>query len=76
MGICQSSILSENFSSSSSGFMCSDRVHTAQSVRLLLLPLDIISGQNLLGTNTAGDPQRRTLLRKIDVILHLCYGVT
>ncbi|XP_078022278.1 integrator complex assembly factor BRAT1 isoform X3 [Epinephelus lanceolatus] len=34
---------------------CSDAVHTAQAVRILLLPLDIITGQTLLGTNTTAD---------------------
>lgn len=39
-------------------FLCSDTVHTAQAVRILLLPLDVISGQSLLGTNSAGNTQK------------------
>ncbi|XP_031165470.1 BRCA1-associated ATM activator 1 isoform X2 [Sander lucioperca] len=32
-----------------------DTVHTARAVRILLLPLDIITGPTLLGTNTTAD---------------------
>lgn len=44
-------------------FLCilsSDTVHTARAVRILLLPLDIIAGQTLLGTNTTGKTHRYT----------------
>ncbi|XP_071361622.1 BRCA1-associated ATM activator 1 [Trachinotus anak] len=34
-----------------------DTVHTGRAVRILLLPLDIITGQTLLGTNTAEEHQ-------------------
>ncbi|XP_049427142.1 BRCA1-associated ATM activator 1 isoform X3 [Epinephelus fuscoguttatus] len=34
-----------------------DAVHTARAVRILLLPLDVITGQTLLGTNTTDEHQ-------------------
>ncbi|XP_030588459.1 integrator complex assembly factor BRAT1 isoform X2 [Archocentrus centrarchus] len=42
-----------------------DCVHTAQSVRLLLLPLDIISGLNLIGTNAAADEHRISMTEQL-----------
>lgn len=35
-------------------FLSSNTVHTAQAVRILLLPFDIITSQTLLGTDTTG----------------------
>ncbi|XP_069545818.1 BRCA1-associated ATM activator 1 [Brachyistius frenatus] len=42
-----------------------DRVHTAQSVRILLLPLDIITGLTLLGTNSAADEHRCSMVQQL-----------
>jgi len=39
-------------------FRSSDGVHTARAVGILLLPLHIVTGQSLLGTNTTGETHR------------------
>ncbi|XP_019125310.2 integrator complex assembly factor BRAT1 isoform X2 [Larimichthys crocea] len=41
-----------------------DTVHTARAVRILLLPLDIISGKTLLGTNTT-DEHRFSMVEQL-----------
>ncbi|XP_029362743.1 integrator complex assembly factor BRAT1 isoform X2 [Echeneis naucrates] len=42
-----------------------DSVHAAQAVRILLLPLDLITGQALLGTNTAADKHRFSMVDQL-----------
>ncbi|TKS68481.1 BRCA1-associated ATM activator 1 [Collichthys lucidus] len=43
----------------------SDTVHTARAVRILLLPLDIITGKTLLGTNTTADEHRFSMVEQL-----------
>ncbi|GAA6229619.1 BRCA1-associated ATM activator 1 [Lates japonicus] len=42
-----------------------DTVHTAQAVRILLLPLHIITGQTLLGTNTAVEEHQFSMVEQL-----------
>ncbi|KAG7999763.1 BRCA1-associated ATM activator 1, partial [Nibea albiflora] len=42
-----------------------DTVHTARAVRILLLPLDIITGRTLLGTNTTADEHRLSMVEQL-----------
>ncbi|XP_058496210.1 BRCA1-associated ATM activator 1 isoform X1 [Solea solea] len=42
-----------------------DTVHTARAVRILLLPLDIITGHTLLGTNTADEEHRCSMAKQL-----------
>ncbi|XP_042341259.1 BRCA1-associated ATM activator 1 isoform X3 [Plectropomus leopardus] len=42
-----------------------DVVHTARAVRILLLPLDIITGQTLLGTNTTAAEEHQLMLEQL-----------
>ncbi|XP_040001958.1 BRCA1-associated ATM activator 1 [Xiphias gladius] len=42
-----------------------DTVHTARAVRILLLPLNIITGQTLLGTNTAVEEHQFTMVEQL-----------
>ncbi|TMS23479.1 BRCA1-associated ATM activator 1 [Larimichthys crocea] len=42
-----------------------DTVHTARAVRILLLPLDIITGKTLLGTNTTADEHRFLMVEQL-----------
>ncbi|XP_044203361.1 BRCA1-associated ATM activator 1 isoform X1 [Thunnus albacares] len=57
-----------------------DTVHTAQAVRMLLLPLNIITGQTLLGTDTAADEHRflmvEQLKNKTSCISMICICLT
>ncbi|XP_026214483.1 BRCA1-associated ATM activator 1 isoform X3 [Anabas testudineus] len=56
-----------------------DTVHTAQAVRILLLPLDVISGQSLLGTNSAEKHRFSTteqLKSKTSCISMICVCLT
>ncbi|XP_053195570.1 BRCA1-associated ATM activator 1 [Scomber japonicus] len=57
-----------------------DAVHTTQAARILLLPIDIITGQTLLGTDTT-DEQHRVLMveqlkNKTSCISIICVGLT
>lgn len=49
-----------NFFFSSPVFLSSDVVNTTRAVRILLLPLHIVTGQTLLGTNATGKTHRNT----------------
>ncbi|CAK6971780.1 BRCA1-associated ATM activator 1 [Scomber scombrus] len=42
-----------------------DAVHTAQAARILLLPIDIITGQTLLGTDTTADEHRVLMVEQL-----------
>ncbi|XP_034743503.1 BRCA1-associated ATM activator 1 isoform X1 [Etheostoma cragini] len=42
-----------------------DTVHTARAVRILLLPLDIITGLTLLGTNTTADEHQVSVFEQL-----------
>ncbi|XP_029288235.1 integrator complex assembly factor BRAT1 isoform X3 [Cottoperca gobio] len=42
-----------------------DAVHTARAVRVLLLPLDVITGQSLLGTNTTADAHQVSVVEQL-----------
>ncbi|KAM7394522.1 hypothetical protein PAMP_021319 [Pampus punctatissimus] len=58
-----------------------DNVHTAQAVRILLLPFDVITGQSLLGTDTAAADERRFLMveqlkNKTSCISMICICLT
>ncbi|XP_026159148.1 integrator complex assembly factor BRAT1 isoform X2 [Mastacembelus armatus] len=57
-----------------------DTVHTSWAVRILLLPLDIITGHTLLGINTAADEHRFSVVEhlksKTSCISMICVSLT
>uniref|UniRef100_UPI0037E88896 BRCA1-associated ATM activator 1 n=1 Tax=Semicossyphus pulcher TaxID=241346 RepID=UPI0037E88896 len=57
-----------------------DAAHTERAVRILLLPLDIITGHTLLGTNTSGDDQGSSMIdhlkSKTSCISAICVCLT
>ncbi|KAM9362562.1 integrator complex assembly factor BRAT1 [Symphorus nematophorus] len=57
-----------------------DSVHTVQAVRILLLPLDVITGQTLLGTNTTADEHQFSMVEqlksKTSCISVICVSLT